>query len=1021
MQAAAFLHIRARDGRATRIVPLSASSVRVGRGRSCEIQLDEPSLAEVECLLRRRGDSWHLQPVQPSGLLTVDGRPADRPRPLPMGATLRLADRWLTLLPTEDDPEPLPLTPSAPEADADDNADVGTGTGTDSDSDRDVPPSPSSESSDPACSRAETLEGRREELARWEARLKQRERWLTDRLHERQWEARWRAAGSSLRNRPRPGADAPRPQPSSPRPTPAPPTPRLRTPSSRPVPPTAPPEPAPIVGRSAAIPSVDPPRLRIDRPATPAPLPRLDDRPGRLPRTEPASPPAPSSPGQAIRLVAEVIPAAPSIAPPGDPEAFPPIGRSLRVIHLDPDEAEPILIPGPEPSATTVEVSPTIPTDDRQPGLDPPAEQKEPVCSPPSEPSDVLQRSDSPEPSPLEAGLEAPRSVPDSPADLPLEDDPKTEAAAPAAPVVTLDVEDPEPLGLVENGIGSHSTSAPSLPRVDPTLPIVPDREKPSLEESAPERRPSWFSAPTLSLNDLVSVLSRSGRKAETPSSEPIGSQPEPDPESTPEPEPEPDGRVEPSDPVESPAASVPVEVEANAPEAPPAGRPDPRQLPPPTPSAKEEARRPHPATAGEWPSVRAILGAQPQADRRASAPRPKVRPRADLPAPTARVAPDELTIPGGAWLCIPLLFVAMAVGVLGVRVAWTWAEIDRDTGRLADRLASGRRPDAGAIELLIEREAELPMASWRNSTADQMIIRAALLSGPGPASNPSVQERAGALIHAAGGTSPNHPSLRFARAWRAVQEPGTDSPAMAAGLSRDVGPLAWTGRALLAAGKVDDAKRAYRAALELACRARPDSSARPRFFADPPGGRFGMPLEDRIGAVLADMADRPEWTAADWEGLLPDFAAAWLSAGRLLRERGDPAADRLLARAASLGDEPPPDGCSPAIHLASSAEAMALGGRIEEAARRYDEAVDRLSAAEHTARRPWMFNLADLRGRLDDREGERKALLAAMVTDPDDPVTAQAILAQLRRGIDLVGGGSNGTPARDDRNTFGE
>ena len=80
MHDAAYLHIRSRDGRSTRIVALSEPSVRIGRGRSCEVRLDEPALAEVECLLRRRGESWHLQPVQPDGRLTIDGRPADRPR-----------------------------------------------------------------------------------------------------------------------------------------------------------------------------------------------------------------------------------------------------------------------------------------------------------------------------------------------------------------------------------------------------------------------------------------------------------------------------------------------------------------------------------------------------------------------------------------------------------------------------------------------------------------------------------------------------------------------------------------------------------------------------------------------------------------------------------------------------------------------------------------------------------------------------------------------------------------------------
>jgi tetratricopeptide (TPR) repeat protein len=388
------------------------------------------------------------------------------------------------------------------------------------------------------------------------------------------------------------------------------------------------------------------------------------------------------------------------------------------------------------------------------------------------------------------------------------------------------------------------------------------------------------------------------------------------------------------------------------------------------------------------------------------------------FPEPTDRVSPDEWAIPGGAWLCIPMMFAALAVGVAGVRVAWTWALLDRESGRIADRLASGKRPEAGSLELLLERELELPMASWRTSTADAMIARAALLSGPGPGFDPAAQERAGGLIHAAGASSPGHPGLRFARAWRAVQEPGADPPSMAVGLSRDIWPLAWSARALLSAGKADEARRAYLKAMDLACRAAPDGSAPPRFHADPQGGHFGLPLEGVIGVIVADMADRPEWSSEDWLELIPESSLAWLVAARVLRQRGDEAADRALERAIALADEPTPPGCSAAIHLAAGAEAMALDGRLEEAAGRYREAISRLSQAEEPARRPWMFNLADLLGRLDDRQGEREALLAAMITDPDDPVTAEAIRSQLRRGVDLVGAvGGEG----EDRETFGE
>ena len=170
---AAHLHVRSRDGRSTRVVPLSAPNVRIGRGRACEVAIDDPGVADVQCLLRRRGESWHLHPVGPPGLLTIDGRPVDAPRPVPMGTTIRLGDRWLTLLPTADapvdEPEPIDLTeeakvelrPFVPE------------------------PAPDRSVAAPGGSRTELLEARRDELDRWESRLRHREQWLEDRQRER--------------------------------------------------------------------------------------------------------------------------------------------------------------------------------------------------------------------------------------------------------------------------------------------------------------------------------------------------------------------------------------------------------------------------------------------------------------------------------------------------------------------------------------------------------------------------------------------------------------------------------------------------------------------------------------------------------------------------------------------------------------------------------------------------------------------------------------------------------------------
>src|SRR5262245_50543777 len=93
-----FLHIRTRDEGAARVVPLAEAAVRVGRGAQCEVRLGG-TLAEVECLLRRRGETWHVQPIGPPGALSIEGRPVEAQRPLAPGVPLRVGDHWLTLRP----------------------------------------------------------------------------------------------------------------------------------------------------------------------------------------------------------------------------------------------------------------------------------------------------------------------------------------------------------------------------------------------------------------------------------------------------------------------------------------------------------------------------------------------------------------------------------------------------------------------------------------------------------------------------------------------------------------------------------------------------------------------------------------------------------------------------------------------------------------------------------------------------------------------------------------------------------
>lgn len=193
------LHIQSRAAPTVRVVALTGLSARIGRGPQCEVRLDGTGLAEVHCLLRRRGETWHLQPVGPPGLVAIEGRPVDAQRPLPSGLPVRVGEHWLTLRPSET--EVASSGPSDPPILTQPTAAGDPG------------PSPIRSSpfagrayADPTAALGPLTTGGRVDVERarpetWDARMEQREHWLKTQQAERCWEARWRAAGESLRGR----------------------------------------------------------------------------------------------------------------------------------------------------------------------------------------------------------------------------------------------------------------------------------------------------------------------------------------------------------------------------------------------------------------------------------------------------------------------------------------------------------------------------------------------------------------------------------------------------------------------------------------------------------------------------------------------------------------------------------------------------------------------------------------------------------------------------------------------------
>ena len=199
------LHIRSGGGAVTRVAELSGTSARIGRGAQCEIRLADPALVEVECLLRRRGESWQVQPVGPPGRIVLAGDRVDRQQAWPPGVPLEIRGHVLTLhahpgaveglggpgafeAPIAVEPGRVELiVPPPARSLVEPRAETGSVTGTET-----GPPAPSGAGP----------EAEQDRLARWQARLEQRERWLQARQEERRWASRWRAAGANLRSRP---------------------------------------------------------------------------------------------------------------------------------------------------------------------------------------------------------------------------------------------------------------------------------------------------------------------------------------------------------------------------------------------------------------------------------------------------------------------------------------------------------------------------------------------------------------------------------------------------------------------------------------------------------------------------------------------------------------------------------------------------------------------------------------------------------------------------------------------------
>lgn len=987
------LEVRGPSSPQARTVELGAPSVRIGRGPQCEVRLGEPSLAEVQCLLRRRGDTWHIQPVGPPGQLSIHGRPVESQRPLPVGQPLRVGSHWLMLNHQGVEERGRPITVAVKPA----AVTTGIGGGPT----RSVEPAmtPRPPASKPLEIPSARLTPTRPDDRGWD------ERPLNTGIRDR---ARIvRPAGSPTSRRVRDVGPLP-----TTRPIPA------TAYESRAVPPSYPwPRDYPGRPESPPAPTVD--RGRDQSPRLGATVAAVPDSPTTELAVVPASPPSSPTTTEARLGCSTVVREEPLSSP------VEPVTALASLPGLEAWAAE-LLIAAQAAYPSPTAFPTVLPT---EPPMDVEVIEPEPEPEPPVDPdpgplaeSGPIQLSD--EPGSLEL------VPPDVAEPVPSEDGPAVDggsatavAEAPSVPVpqIAITFEQP-PVGLHRYlaSIRRSRRSAPDDPmaRTVEAMPVVPDdraeaESRPSLKSPGVDPAPEAAAAP-------VAI-------EPTPFPEEFASVPEPVAVDGPEnPEPAEEVGDEPVVVAPDPHEEPRVEVTWDAPSPPVASEPEPIgtsepirdrfESAPVQPSTVEQAApeprpvRSEPLTAlppvaGEWPSARSILDSAARL-RAVESPRASTsstttaaasrRSSITLPLPTVARPPAQWKIPGLFW--VPTTLATLAVGVVGVWLSACQTEALLSAGPLADRAASRRSPTTGD-QLRAATPLRLVNApAWWNSPAESTWPKAwALDDGEGdPARVEAVRE----WLDRARATSPALPAVRYALVSHATADDREKTERWAVGMGRDVLSRTLLGRRLLAEGKTEAGRAAYREAIELACRAR---ELDPPTFDDKETRRYQLPEEGMIAWVVSDLAQRTDLRLSDWLELLGDRRLSTLVAGRALKARGHFDGDRLLEKAA----EPPAEGADD-WDAAAAAEALALLSRYDKAETAYEEVLEKLP--EGPARRILLHNLADVRRRLGDESGARTTLKTACGDQVDDAIGRRAlrVIAEIdraRRGSSLAEG----------------
>ncbi len=401
-----------------------------------------------------------------------------------------------------------------------------------------------------------------------------------------------------------------------------------------------------------------------------------------------------------------------------------------------------------------------------------------------------------------------------------------------------------------------------------------------------------------------------------------------------------------------------------------------------------------------EWPTVRDILANH----QSRSGPRPAVERQGSIrqTVPTVPSEPGQWTVP--AWLALPpISVIVMGLGLVACALGWRWA-LDASnaavaTGRLLAADGAGRpRP--------LPQGIGPPRGRWFGTTAQHLAHWGVYIARATPEERVSTAE-APELLRRALEISPLNPTARLALAQLEAAGPSTSGRIQQAGLSRDAVSLAWSARRLAKAGKKDAALRLYGRALAAAAAGPSSRTEPPRFAEDDASGdqdatlRYMLPAEDAVRPILVDLATRHGWSFADWSPALPDDPVVLLTAARLLSERGEPGADRLLDRMLSNQRLDNDDQETSPRALAARAEALVLRSRWREAAGTYRRAID--LADNDLVRRSWWFNLAEIARRLNDEPQRQAAIRAAVDVATTDEIARRARLVLQSPGSEAV------------------